>query len=1210
MQKLNDYERNINAIFSAVIDGSDTLIHVIDRNFTVLDYNEACRKWLRKLNLNENVYRKRIFEMFPFLPVDIVRPQYQQVFDTGEVLTTENQIEIKGVPYYNITKKIPVKVGDKVLYIITMVSELTEFTNTREALQESHEKLKIVFDSIEELVFVINSKGTIIQTNSTALRRLGYSESELIGKNIEELHPLEQRESVKYKFKEAIKGQQSFHTKLFLSKIGINIPVETCVTRARWGKEDIFIGVARDISEKLLMESLRDILYDFSLKLSDIRNLDEIYKVCLDSAIKAGNFDSGGIYVFLPSGDLQLVHHTGLSNAFVEKKAYFNASSKNVEIVLEGEPKYLLYEQLATDELFFVEGLMAVAIIPVKYQGKVISCLNLASHINKEISQESRHILETIAFQIGIGIARVMAEIELRTQEEQFARAFDANPALLTIIKLMDDTILEASQGFLRALEYSRDEIIGKTTIELGIIDPDVRTSLVEKFEKEGFLKDYEIYIHKRKGEKLYGLLSAEKFDYKGNNCMLIVMLDTTGRKLALDALHESEVLYRATIDSIDHAIHVIDKDRKIIVVNREFERWAKKFDINTSILGKTPTEAFPFLSNKVNAEYDIVFSTGKPVINEEENIVNTEHIYTETRKLPVFDGNVVNRVVTSVEDITVRKKAEMAIRRRLEIEAMLARASTAFINLEPERFEYEVQKVLNNFRELLGVDRFSVCILNDARTRFKNVIQSCLPSVKSTIEQVYLLKLDEYPSLVERFIDGKIISLDDIVTETTSTSPISLFFKEIDTKSLLAAPIISRGQLLGLIIFTMSSHTRIWNEEDSLVLKMVGETIANALIYITQSESLKESEEKNRGLIDTSPNYIFLLEGEQTIVDCNKLASTLFNTPANLLRTKSIMDLGRDIGINVEELRNMFLKINAGEDIGPVEIEVMIPSDLKKKIWLELKISSLKIKGKQYLQVVGNDITKQKHAEQLVNEELNKLKLFDRMRTEFIYRASHELKTPLSAVCGASALLSEYGAVFSEEELDLVNIIIKGGDRLRHLIDSIIDSFKIEGNSLQLKKERINIVDTIQSVVQQHTYFIKQRKQNLSIKLPVVQIIAVDIERIESVINNLLINAINNTPPGGDISIQLLPLENRIELRIADTGIGITPEEKQRLFTKFGKIERYGKGINLITEGTGLGLYISKNIVELHGGTIRVESEGRDKGSTFIVTLPVKNQG
>jgi signal transduction histidine kinase len=108
----------------------------------------------------------------------------------------------------------------------------------------------------------------------------------------------------------------------------------------------------------------------------------------------------------------------------------------------------------------------------------------------------------------------------------------------------------------------------------------------------------------------------------------------------------------------------------------------------------------------------------------------------------------------------------------------------------------------------------------------------------------------------------------------------------------------------------------------------------------------------------------------------------------------------------------------------------------------------------------------------------------------------------------------------------------------------------------------------------------------------------------MEQVIINLLTNAIKNTPPGGEIHICNSEYNNNVDLKIKDTGIGLTKEEIKKLFTPFGKIERYGKNLNVDIEGTGIGLYLSKEIVELHGGNIIVESLGRNLGCTFTIRL------
>jgi signal transduction histidine kinase len=109
---------------------------------------------------------------------------------------------------------------------------------------------------------------------------------------------------------------------------------------------------------------------------------------------------------------------------------------------------------------------------------------------------------------------------------------------------------------------------------------------------------------------------------------------------------------------------------------------------------------------------------------------------------------------------------------------------------------------------------------------------------------------------------------------------------------------------------------------------------------------------------------------------------------------------------------------------------------------------------------------------------------------------------------------------------------------------------------------------------------------------------------RIEQVITNLLTNAIKNTPKKGIIKINLEEKDDKVYFKIIDTGIGLTEKEMENLFLKFGKIERYGQKMDVDIEGSGLGLYISKEIIDMHGGQIWVESAGRGMGSTFYFKL------
>ncbi len=139
-------------------------------------------------------------------------------------------------------------------------------------------------------------------------------------------------------------------------------------------------------------------------------------------------------------------------------------------------------------------------------------------------------------------------------------------------------------------------------------------------------------------------------------------------------------------------------------------------------------------------------------------------------------------------------------------------------------------------------------------------------------------------------------------------------------------------------------------------------------------------------------------------------------------------------------------------------------------------------------------------------------------------------------------------------------------------------------------------------------TYAIRKRKLVIDLDIPTNLYLEIDRMRIEQVINNLLSNAIKNTPPEGRITICLRENSDGVEFTVKDTGVGFTKKEMEILFTRFGKIERYGQGLDdTDIQGSGLGLFISRELVKLHGGVIQAESPGRNKGSTFTVKLPLK---
>jgi two-component system sensor histidine kinase VicK len=228
---------------------------------------------------------------------------------------------------------------------------------------------------------------------------------------------------------------------------------------------------------------------------------------------------------------------------------------------------------------------------------------------------------------------------------------------------------------------------------------------------------------------------------------------------------------------------------------------------------------------------------------------------------------------------------------------------------------------------------------------------------------------------------------------------------------------------------------------------------------------------------------------------------------------------------------------------------------------------------------------------ERTLNEELRRA---DNMQKEFINVAAHELRTPIQPILGLSEFLQS--KLNDKEQQDLIDVISRNAKRLQRLTDEILDVTKIESQSLQLKKEKFNLNEVIVNVLVDYG---SQIKKINGIELSVINrgdfFIEADKVRLNQVISNLLDNAIKFTEKGS-IIISSERKDDNVIVSIKDTGTGIDHEIMPRLFSKFTARP---------FSGTGLGLYISKSIIEAHGGRIWAENNPDGKGATFVFSLP-----
>jgi signal transduction histidine kinase len=251
----------------------------------------------------------------------------------------------------------------------------------------------------------------------------------------------------------------------------------------------------------------------------------------------------------------------------------------------------------------------------------------------------------------------------------------------------------------------------------------------------------------------------------------------------------------------------------------------------------------------------------------------------------------------------------------------------------------------------------------------------------------------------------------------------------------------------------------------------------------------------------------------------------------------------------------------------------------------------------------IVRDITTRKEAENLLIQEKIVAENANKAKSEFLANMSHELRTPLNSIIGFSQILSRNKANnLDNKELKYLSNIQNSGKHLLELINDILDISKIQNGKMEFYPELLDISDICDEVCPIIYPLVKEKSISLECEVQQsARLVKADKSKFIQILHNLLSNAAKFTPENGQIYIEVKSVDENLQVAVSDTGIGI-PEEQQRcIFDSFKQIDSSASREH---EGTGLGLALVKEYVEMHGGNIWVESEV-GHGSTFTFTIP-----
>jgi len=842
------------------------------------------------------------------------------------------------------------------------------------------------------------------------------------------------------------------------------------------------------------------------------------------------------------------------------KYEYFNPATKLIFGYTEKDflnnPKFIEKIMHPDFKEYFKEkwGDLIKGIVPPTYEYKIIDPKGNERWIlqsNKGIFNEKGNIiaLESICRDVT---KQKKADIALRTNERKFFALFEnANDAIF-LYKIdknqIPDQFLEVNKIACKLLGYSREELLKMTLLEItNPIQLKNISKLMKMRQNTGKLTS-ETNALTKDGKKILCEISSQTFQLENENVILSTIRDISERKKTEKKLKESEKQYREMITYLDVGFYSIEIDGTILNYNPKF----------SEILG------FKNSDNLIGLNVSNFWQ--KPELRKEylEEIMN----------LGFVKNYIVHSNKKDSEKIVLQVNSHLLkddMGTPIKIEGTLIDYTDKF------RLEQKLKESEEKYRNILEnmQDGYFEVDLKGNWTYVNNYIckyRGC--SKDDLIGRNYREILDK-ANIKEIFKRFNQVYREEIPKGTFEAEIIRNDGKKRSVEGSIYLKYDSKGKKVGFYSFSHDVTERKKAEQ-----------------------KLKKSEEEHRNMLNNLDVGFYKgeLKGKllihniaiNKILECVPSKNLIGTFAKDFFKDEKQMKLYYDTLMKNGFIKNFIIELK--KENGEI-MTVSLNSHLVKN----------KITGEQEVEGTVIDITEKFRLEQKLRES-------EKRYRDFTSIASHEFKTPLIPIIGMPQLLLNDNNL-TEQQKDSLNEILHSGKKLNKLIDNLLDTSQIERTSIELIKKEIEINTLIDSCISDLSFLIKQKNIILIKNLQKDIKLNIDDKKISRVLTNLISNAIKYTISNGKIEISSqIDKENNFIFSIKDNGIGIEEKDKDLIFQKFGKIRREEiVKYKLDFHGSGLGLFISKEIIKLHGGEMWFESAGKNNGTIFYFKLPKK---
>jgi PAS domain S-box-containing protein len=994
------------------------------------------------------------------------------------------------------------------------------------------------------------------------------------------------------------------------------------------GELRFMLGTARDVSEREeLRWRLRDLdaVYRFADAVAGARALDVVLEAALDALIEATGADRASVLLADDDGVLRFRAWRGLSDRYrtsTEGRSPWPADVSDPQPVLVEDLAEAGFEP-ALERVMRKEGIAALAFVPLVRSGGQLGRFVLYRDAPHSWSEREVLLSRTIANHLASVIERAQAQHEAEASRarlallleatEQLSQTLDYEQLLRRVPELVVPRIADGCHVYLARNEDSELVRVAHAHVEpriaklLGSIDAvyevsrDRRIPVVEVFRtgkpmhkpalsrplkkvarpgEEGIVRMEArslIVVPLEAGGRRLGVLavtSAEPGRHGSEDFELVselarrvsLVLDLVGlHRRAQDSLAQLQ----AVIAQLPLGVAIIDAEHRVVLRNDELERvWGFPVAIGDDHRNSgMPTSGWPL---------ERAIENGDVTVGERRDLAEGDELRTlEISAAPVRDddGTIVSAVAI-VADVTRRSRAEenlMFLSRANELlvtsldwERTLAGIAELAV---PVLAGYLVIDLLDEDDELHWV----VAVHADPeKTELVRRLRASYPPTVPTHPIQVALRTGEPQLLPDLQAEAEAMAHD---------AKHARAIRRIANTSGLVAPLIARGRTLGTIsLGTIEGQPRF----DDSDLAMAMELARRISLALDNARLFSEAQERAH-----AAEALEYVDDGVILVDEAGIVRLWNPTAAISLRMPAVEALGRPIAELLGDWQSLQSRIPvASEPQAGASRAQTLPVEVQgEERWLS--ISAVRFPGGTVY--AFRDVTDERAVEQ--------------MKTDFVSTVSHELRTPLAAIYGAAMTLRRRDVAVDQSQRDrLLEVVSSEADRLARIVNDILWASRLESGRMSIAIERCDAAAIVTEVVDVLRSRAPEGMEVAVSKSRGLPQVAADSDKLRQILTNLIDNAIKYSPDGGRVEVEIGRSGGRVRFRVTDQGLGIPPAEQDRIFEKFFRLDpNLTRGVG----GTGLGLYISRELVLRMNGRIWVDSDGRT-GSSFFLELPV----